>query len=707
MQRPCRASLALSICAAALPVVAPAAVKAAVAETTVADPYLWLEEISGREALQWVRGQNERTAAALTRTQEFRELETGMRSILDSDARIPTLTKIGPYYYNFWNDATHERGVFRRTMLAEYRRPRPKWEIVLDIDALNAAERENWVWRGIDCLRPQYRRCLIELSRGGADASVTREFDLESRQWVAKGFYRPEAKGQLSWIDIDTVLVSTDFGPGSMTSSGLSRIVKQWKRGTPLAAASTVYEGDRNDMIVYAEHDDAPGYARDLIFHHVARYRQKLILRSGDGQLTSIDLPDSALKELHREWLLVTLRDPWKVDGRVYEAGSLLAVRLEDFLKGKRAFDLLFEPAPNTSLASSVWTRTHLVLNVIEDVKSRLSVLTPTASGWKRSEMLGVPAIATLTVEPVDEDESDAIWLTAADFLKPPTLYLADIGRAPEPLKSAPAFFDSTRYVTEQQFATSKDGTSIPYFLIGPRDLKHDGTTPTLLSGYGGFEVPLLPAYTATLGRCWLEKGGVAAIANIRGGGEYGPRWHQAALKERRHKAYEDFAAVARHLIARKITSPKHLGAQGGSNGGLLAGNMLTQYPDLFAAIVMQAPLLDMKRYSHLLAGASWIEEYGDPDKAEEWAYVRNFSPYHLFDPSRQYPPALFMTSTRDDRVHPGHARKMAARMIDADKRVVYYENIEGGHGGSATNAQAAYKTALSCTFLWHELSKH
>ena len=670
-----------------------------------ADPYAWLEDVTAERSLDWVRAHNAKAEAELATSKQFAQLQTDIRAILDSDAKIPGVEKIGEYYYNFWKDKQHERGLWRRTTLAEYRKDKPQWETVIDLDALNKAEGENWVWHGVDCLRPDYSRCLIALSRGGADADVTREFDLSTKSWVKDGFFRDEAKGALGWIDRDTVYVYTDFGAGSMTSSGYPRIVKEWKRGTPIEQARVVYEGKPGDMYIAALRDHTPGFQRDFVSRTLAFYNDELYLRGADGKLSKIDAPNSANKSPHRQWLLLELREPYEAGGKTWPAGSLIATNFDDFMAGKREFTALFTPTERTSLSSYTWTKSHLVLNVLDDVKNRLSVLTPAASGeWARTDFTGAPTFGTLGVTAVDPDESDAVWLTATDYLTPTTLSLAQIGGKPEVLKTMPVFFDASSSVIEQHFATSKDGTRVPYFLIRPKDLKLDGTAPTLLYGYGGFEISLTPAYSGSVGKGWLEKGGVYAVANIRGGGEYGPRWHQAALKANRHKAYEDFAAVAQDLIERKVTSTPHLGIQGGSNGGLLTGNMLTQYPDLFGAVVVQVPLLDMKRYSHLLAGASWMAEYGDPDTAD-WDYIRTFSPYHLFDAKRTYPPALFMTSTRDDRVHPGHARKMAAKMLDAGKDVRYYENIEGGHGGSANNAQAAHMSALAFTFLWNELN--
>ncbi len=667
------------------------------------DKYAWLEDVTGDKPLAWVKEQNAKAEARLAQSPQFKEMEAGIRAVLDSDAKIPGVEKIGDYYYNFWKDKQHERGVWRRTTLVEYRKAEPLWETVLDLDALNKAEGENWVWHGANCLRPQYTRCLIALSRGGADADVTREFDLSKKEWIKDGFFRPEAKGGLGWIDQDTVFVYTDFGDGSMTTSGYPRVVKRWKRGTPMSAATPVYEGTPQDMYIAAMHDDTPGFERDFVSRTIAFYNNELFLLGADGKLAKIDAPNSAEKGVRREWLTLELREPWTVGGKTYAAGSLLATKFDDFMAGKREFDVLFAPTDSTSLAGAAWTRNHVVLNVLDDVKNRLQVLTHGKDGWTRSDFVGAPAFGTIGVGAVDPDESDAVWMTVTDYLTPTTLSLAQIGQQPEVLKTMPAFFDASGKVIEQHFATSKDGTRVPYFVVHGKDMKRDGSNPTLLYGYGGFEISLTPSYSGGMGRAWLDKGGVYVVANIRGGGEYGPRWHQAALKQNRYKAYEDMAAVARDLVARGITSARHLGVQGGSNGGLLTGNMLTQYPELFGAVVVQVPLLDMKRYSHLLAGASWMAEYGNPDTAD-WEFIKTFSPYHLFDPAKNYPPVLFTTSTRDDRVHPGHARKMAAMMIDAGKNVTYYENIEGGHGGAANNAQAAHMSALAYSFLWEQL---
>lgn len=669
------------------------------------DPHQWLEDVAGERQLDWVRQRNARAEAELAETPAFKRMEAEILAILDSDEKIPGVYKMGDHYYNFWQDRQHERGIWRRTTLDEYRKPNPRWETILDLDALNKAENENWVWHGANCLRPAYSRCLVALSRGGADADVTREFDIDSRSWVEGGFFRPEAKGGMSWIDQDNVFVYTDFGDGSLTTSGYPRIAKLWRRGTPLEAAQTVYEGKPTDMYISAVHDDTPGYERDFVSNTIAFYNNELYLRNADGTLSKIDAPNSVEKGVVREWVTFQPREDWTVGGKTYKGGSYLVANFDDWMAGKRELTVLFEPTERSSLAGVSWTKNHVVLNVLEDVKNTLTVLTPGADGWKRSAFVGAPEIGTVNVGAVDADESDALWMTVSGYTTPTTLALAEIGKQPEVLKTMPTFFDAEGLVTEQHFATSKDGTRVPYFIVHRRDMALDGDNPTLLYGYGGFEISLTPGYSGAIGKGWLEQGGVYVVANIRGGGEYGPRWHQAALKQNRHKAYEDFAAVAQDLINRKITRPARLGIQGGSNGGLLTGNMLTQYPELFGAVVVQVPLLDMRRYNKLLAGASWMAEYGDPDQPEQWEYIRGFSPYHLFDPAREYPPTLFTTSTRDDRVHPGHARKMMALMEAAGKDVRYYENIEGGHGGAANNAQRAHMTALAYAFLWKHLA--
>ena len=687
------------------PVVDSAATAAAPAE----DPYLWLEDVGGDKALDWVRERNAQSRSAIESDPGFQSLQDDLLAILDSDAKIPYVYTQGSYVYNFWTDRNNQRGVWRRTTMDEYRKPEPAWETLIDVDALNAQEGENWVWHGASCLRPKvkgdpYRRCLVSLSRGGADADVTREFDLENKAWIKDGFFRPEAKGSLSWIDEDTVYVATDFGEGSMTTSGYARIVKEWKRGTPMAEARVVYEGQPTDMMVAAYHDSTPGFERDVVYRALAFYNNEMFLRRADGSLARIDVPNSAQAGVSRQWLTLELREPWTVNGVTYPQGALLAANFDDFMAGKRELSVVFAPDEHSSLAGFGHTRDHYFINVLEDVKNRIYLVTPGKDTWQRTPLPHLPQFGTVSISAVDDEESNDFFMTVNDYLTPTSLYLGTIGGpAPTLLKQLPAFFDASAFEVQQNFATSKDGTRVPYFMVSRKGMALDGSNPTLLYGYGGFEISLTPGYSPAAGRGWLAQGGVYVVANIRGGGEYGPRWHQAALKEKRLRAYEDFAAVAQDLIARKVTSPAHLGIQGGSNGGLLMGNMTVLYPELFGAVVCQVPLLDMKRYSKLLAGASWMAEYGDPDTAD-WEFIKTFSPYQNVKADVNYPPVLFTTSTRDDRVHPGHARKMMARMMEQGHDVTYYENIEGGHGGAADNRQRAHMQALAYTFLKQRL---
>ncbi len=664
------------------------------------DPYLWLEDVTGDKALEWVRARNAKTQSKFEADPNFNKLRDDLLAILDSDARIPMVNKSGEYYYNFWRDKKNERGLWRRTTLEEYRKAEPKWEVILDLDKLAKDESENWVWSGVSLLRPKYDRALINLSRGGADATVTREFDMEKREFVQGGFERPEAKGGLDWMDRDAVFVFTDFGEGSQTKSGYPRIVKLWKRGAPMSDAKVIYEGVPEDMYIRAVHDDSPGFERNFVSRTLAFYNDEMYEITDGGALAKLDAPNSANKSVFHDFLLIELREPWDVGGRTYTAGALLIAKYKDYMAGKRNLEVAFEPTANSSLASFAPTKDHLILNVLEDVKNRVFVLTQSKGVWEKRLLEGAPQFGNVSVSPIDADESNEYFMTSTDFVTPTTLFYGSIGKQPEQLKQLPALYDAKGLKISQHFATSKDGTKVPYFMVASEDLKLDGSNPTLLYGYGGFEISLMPTYNASVGRAWTSQGGVYVMANIRGGGEYGPRWHQAALKKNRLRAYEDFAAIAEDLVARKVTSKAKLGIQGGSNGGLLVGNMVALYPDLFSAAVCQVPLLDMKRYHKLLAGASWMAEYGDPDSPGEWDFIQAYSPYQNISQSTKYPAVLFMTSTRDDRVHPGHARKMMAKMEQQGHDVSYYENIEGGHGGSANNRQAAFMQATAYSYL-------
>ena len=667
------------------------------------DPYLWLEDVTSERALSWVREQDAFSTNELERSQDFEPIRKRLLAILDSKEKIPYVSKHGKYYYNFWRDQNNVRGLWRRTTLEEFKKTQPSWETVLDLDQLSTAEKENWVWKGYDILYPTYDRCLISLSRGGADASVVREFDLPTKQFVTNGFFLPEAKSAVAWRNRDALYIGTDFGPGSLTSSGYPRIVKEWKRGTPVGEAKPVFEGKVEDVSVDADviHDHGSTY--EFIRRGVTFFTSEDFLRRGDNWV-KLDKPADAQVSTFEDQLLLRLRSDWTVGGRTYPAGALLTTALKPFLDGKRNFNVLFEPTERKSLAGWSGTKHYLIVNELDNVRNRLYVLQRKGGAWTRTP-LDAPSFGSVSANGIDADESDDYFMTATDFLTPSSLYLGTVGKSDlEKLKSLPAFFDANGLEITQHEAISKDGTKVPYFQVARKGLALDSSNPTLLYGYGGFEISMLPSYSAGVGSAWLERGGVYVLANIRGGGEFGPKWHEAARKAHRQRAYDDFIAVAEDLIHRKVTSPSHLGIQGGSNGGLLMGVMFTERPDLFKAVVCQVPLLDMRRFNKLLAGASWMDEYGDPDKPEDWAYISKYSPYQNVAKEKNYPRILFLTSTRDDRVHPGHARKMVAKMNAQTHDVLYYENTEGGHGAAANNKQAAFMSALAYTFLLKEL---
>ena len=673
------------------------------AATTTEDAYAWLEEVEGRNALDFVNKANAKALGELQARPDYQGLYDRLLAVLDSKDRIPYVAERAGFLYNFWRDDQHVRGLWRRTTWAEYRKAQPKWETVLDVDQLAKDESENWVWASANCLFPDYNRCLVRMSRGGGDAAVVREFDVKARQFVKDGFTLPAAKSEVDWIDADHIYVATDFGPGSMTQSGYPRIVKQWQRGTPLAAATTVYTAEATDIGVGASHSFRPGSERDFITRAITFWTRETFLRAGD-RLVKIDAPDDANVEVDGHTIFITLRTPWTVAGKTWPAGALLAADFVSYLKGARALEALFEPTPQTSLVHWTTTQHNLLLTVLDDVKTRVFELTQANGKWLKREVK-LPGVGTAFASVVNSYTSDQFFLTFTDFLTPTTELLAKPGADKhETLKQLPAFFSAKGLKVQQLIAISRDGTKVPYFVVARDKLALDGANPTLLYGYGGFEVPLQPGYSAGSGLAWLEKGGVYVQANIRGGGEFGPKWHQAAVKENRQRAYDDFAAVAQDLIARKITAPEHLAIQGGSNGGLLVGAVAVQRPELFKAVICQVPLLDMRRYHTLLAGASWMDEYGDPDKPEEWAYISRYSPYHNVKKGVKYPRIFFLTSTRDDRVHPGHARKMYAKMQAQGHDVLYFENTEGGHGGAANNPQMAKMSALVYSFLWEEL---
>lgn len=667
------------------------------------DPHLWLEDVGSDAALGWVRQHNQGAQGELEQLPGFGALRSRIRAVLDSSDRIPAVHKQGAFYYNFWKDAAHPRGLLRRVTLAQYRQAQPAWDVVLDLDQLAASEKENWQWGGIDCLEPAADHCLVSLTRGGGDAHVVREFNMRDRRFVDGGFTLPEAKSEVSWIDRDRLLVATDFGAGSLTDSGYPRQVKEWRRGTPVAAAQLVYQGQTGDTSVSAWRDHTPGYRHQFVTRWTSFFTNELLLRDG-ASLVRIDKPADATAFTVREHLFVQLRSEWKVGGSRYPQGALLAIDFRKFLAGNRKFGVLFAPTPTSSLQSIAHTRHAVLLTEMDNVRNRLVEVRQVRGKWQR-RVVATPPFSTLSVAAADPLHSDQYFLTTTDFLTPPTLHLGQVGSDQRAVvKAMPAQYDAAGLKVEQHFATARDGTRIPYFLVMRKDAVLDGKNPTVLYGYGGFESSMKPGYGAVLGRAWLAQGGVYVLANIRGGGEYGPRWHQAALKEKRQVSYDDFATVAEDLIATKVTSPRHLGIMGGSLGGMLVSVAMLQRPELFNAVVSQVPLTDMKRYHKLLAGASWMDEYGDPDQPAQWDYIARYSPYHNVAKDKPYPAVFYTSSTRDDRVHPAHARKMVARMEELGHDVRYWENMEGGHGGAVNADQQAQLYGMIYSFLWAKL---
>ncbi len=667
------------------------------------DPYLWLEDVEGQKALAWAKEQNQKTTADLEKVKQYKPIYERTLQILDSKERVPSPSLTGDMVYNFWQDKDHPRGIWRRATLASYRTPAPQWETVIDVDALVKADDIPWAWKGADCLPPEQRLCMVTLARGGSDAAVQREFDVRSKKFVEGGFSLPEAKSNVSWRDENTVWVGTDFGPGSMTTSGYPRVVKLWKRGTPLSAARTVFEGEPGDVASSGSTLFTPDGNYDLVVRTPAFYRQESFVVLGD-RLVKMEMPeDASLDSIFKGRMVLSLRTDWTVGGTTFKQGSLLTLGFDPFLRGRRNFEVLFEPSERVSLQSVSQTKDSLLITTLDNVRAKLTALTPAKDGWTREE-LPLPGLGTVGVTSTDGWMS-SFFYSYTDFLNPSSLFLVDKGKA-EKVKTGPKFFDATGMKVEQFEATSKDGTKIPYFLVTPKGFKADGKTPTLLYGYGGFEVSQLPRYDGVNGSAWLERGGAYVLANIRGGGEFGPAWHRAAQKENHYRNFEDFTAVAADLIARKVTSPKRLGMMGGSQGGLLVAGSMILRPELFGAVVSAVPLADMRRYSKLLAGASWMAEYGDPDVPAEWAYIQKWSPYQNLKKDAVYPKAYFWTTTRDDRVHPAHARKMAMKMMELGHPVYYFEQIEGGHGSGSVNSQRAGTRALEYAYLWKMLGK-
>ncbi len=687
----------------AAPLPAPNVSPASAAE----DPFLWLEDVNGPRAMAWVKAENAKTLAVLENDPHFAGFYSDALQLAEAKDRIPVPSFVRNQIYNYWQDESHVRGIWRRTTLDDFSQAEPAWETVLDLDALSAAEKANWVWEGADCRWPEERRCLLLLSDGGEDAVTVREFDLVTKQFVPGGFALPRGKQDTAWEDDDTLLVSREWVPGEMTASGYPYVVKRLKRGQPLSSAVEIYRGKPSDISV-----------NPLVLHDGDGNRVTLILRgvtffTGEyyvltpGGLRQLAVPlKSDVSALVAGRLLLTLREDWTVNGRTFAQGSLVAVNLSDAIADPANLKpvLVYAPGPRESLDQVAATKSRLVLTAYHDVKGRAFISTPAAGGAWTSSPLDLPDDATISL--VDANMRDErAFLSVTSFLTPTTLWLTDAASGSlNVVKSLPPRFDASNDVVEQREATSKDGTKVPYFIVHPKNMKYDGSNPTILYAYGGFQVSMTPSYSSAMGKLWLERGGVYVLANIRGGGEFGPAWHEAGLTVHRQRVYDDFAAVARDLIATGVTSPRRLGIQGGSNGGLLMGVEFTQHPELWRAVDIQVPLLDMLRYEKIAAGASWVGEYGSVSNPEQRAFLASISPYDNIKAGVKYPEPFIWTTTKDDRVGPQHARKFAAKLSAMGIPYLYYEVIEGGHGSGANLKERAHTTALEMTYFTRKL---
>ena len=681
------------------------------ADAPAEDPFLWLEEVEGEAALAWVRGQNERSLETLTSHPKYEGFLADATDIATSNERIPYASVRAGMAYNFWQDDTNVRGLWRRATLDSYRTEDPEWETVLDFDALAEAEDANWVYKGANCFDPRDGEatvCMVSLSNGGKDAVETREFDLSTKSFVEGGFATPEAKQGQSWAGRDTLLVATDWGAdgSTLTESGYPYVVKRWTRGTALEEAETLYTGDVTDVGVWPftlELEDGRilqgAVEADTFFTSKFWWFPE---EGGEPVQWPIP-PKSTPQGVHDGQLLVTLEQDWQPEGQAsFKSGDLVAFDIEAFLDSRElpTVGLVFRPNDRQAVNGVAISKSAALLSINENVTAQILRLGRTDEGGWSTSSIPLPGQGQARIAFADEHE-DEVFLNYEGFLTPDSLLEWDVASGEvSSLKSLPAKFDTEGLVVHQHFATSADGTEIPYFVVRKEELEMDGSTPTLLYGYGGFQISLNPSYSATVGRLWLEEGGAYVLANIRGGGEFGPDWHQAGLKLNRQRIYDDFIAVGEAVVDKGLTSPDKLGIMGGSNGGLLMGVMLNQRPDLWDAVVVQVPLLDMLRYHLLLAGASWVDEYGSPDVPEERAFLETISPYQNFDATKDYPVPFFVTSTKDDRVHPGHARKMAALFEASELPFYYYENIDGGHSAAANQVERAKRSALEFTYL-------
>jgi prolyl oligopeptidase len=669
-------------------------------ETPDDDPHLWLEEVEGERALAWVEAQN---AATLARFGDahFAADRDLLAVIFDRPDNIPLIGRRGDRVFNFWKDAEHPRGLWRATSLDSYRREQPEWDILLDLDALAAREGADWTWSGAVTIPRSHDRAILMLSRGGADAVVMREFDLTARDFVPDGFYLPEAKGGAGWLDRDTLLLSSAWGEGMATSSGYARTVRLWRRGSDPAAAPVIFSTSADHMAVWADLDREAEDERVWFVERLGFFDAVVWIGDRTGPKTRLDLPTDCWVQWHRGWLAVRRRTQWTIAGETYPPDTVLGISFPAFLAGDRDFTKLFEPAERRALQGYFWSGGRLVLSILDNLKPVFETLTPTDAGWSRERVTGLPDIGVANVWPLDvrtEESNGDLLASAQDPLTPPSLFLVPAHATPQLLKRAPQAFDAAGLVVTRHEAVSEDGTRIPYVQVGPP--RETGDAPVHLSGYGGFGISQLPYYNSALGKLWLERGGTGVVANIRGGGEFGTAWHDAGRREKKRLSHDDFAAVAADLVRRGITRPDRIAAEGGSNGGILITNMLTRYPERFGALFCTIPLIDMRRYAKLHAGASWIAEYGDPDDPRDWGFLKEISAYHNAVPNRPYPPILIATSRRDDRVHPGHARKMAAKLQAMGYEAYFYEPAAGGHGYGKDNKERASFTALGYNFL-------
>lgn len=673
------------------------------------DPFLWLEEVRGEKALAWVKDQDQKTVAELKTDPLFQPMLDDALAVLTAQDRIPYVSHRGGWLYNFWQDNVHVRGLWRRAKVESYKTDTPEWDVLLDIDKLSEAEGKTWTFKGAGCLQPENVRCLVSLSPDGGDAVEVREFDINTKSFVEGGFFLPANKSSLDWIDGDTVLVGTDFGEGSVTTSGYPRITKVWKRGTPVTDAATVFEGKVEDTGIWPVVFDSADAQIPAVVRAVDFFNTETYLIGEDGGTRMLPLPQFAeIRAIFKGQVMFSLRLEWTApDGTAYPQGALLSFDLEGWKASGEigAVQTLFTPTERTAIDSVTTTKDKVFVSVLDNVRGRISTIDFRDGAWTESTPVDLPANGTVSIADADV-HSAVVMFNYQDFLTPSTLYWSfDDAAHIEQVKALPARFDAATHEIKQYEVASKDGTMIPYFVIAPKG--QSGPLPTLLYAYGGFEVSMKPSYGQVSGKLWLARGNVYVLANIRGGGEFGPRWHEAGLKLNRQRVYDDFLGVAEDLIARGITTNKQLGIGGGSNGGLLVGVAFTQRPDLFNAVLCDVPLLDMIRYTKLPPGASWIAEYGDPDIAEERAAIEKYSPYQNLKDGIEYPRVFFLTSTADDRVHPGHARKMAALMESKGYPFLFYEELEGGHGAATNQRQRAAQLAMQYVYLSKQLGGH